>query len=106
MFIRIKLRSEAVVQAEADDVFLEGDIAVRGAAGRRAAGRLAEIDVEIFDLGRPSTQEGVFEADAGRPAKLGFGLSRAARDRHLDVAERCATSDVRQPAIEGIADAA
>ncbi len=37
---------------------------------RRAAGRLAEIDIEIFDLGRPGAHEGVFDAAAGGPTDL------------------------------------
>src|SRR5215212_6861304 len=54
---------EAVVQAGADDVLFEGHV-VRDRAASRAAVELAEVDVEIFDLGRPVAEEGVFETAA------------------------------------------
>src|ERR1700745_2663143 len=53
-------RSEFVVQGAADDLRREGHIK-RAADGARGAARsLAEIGVEIFELGRPAVDEGVF----------------------------------------------
>src|SRR5712672_3682049 len=58
---------ELVVQAGANDVFLEADIIHnRGHRGIEAA----EIDVEIFDLRAPVAQEGVFKTGADGPAEL------------------------------------
>ena len=38
----------------------------------------AKIGVEVFDLGGPVAEEGVFEAGAGRPADLGVAVRREA----------------------------
>ena len=62
---------KAVVHTEAGEVGFELDVDVAAATGR-AARRCAEIDIEIFELGRPIAQEGIFDADAGGPAKLAF----------------------------------
>jgi len=70
--------SELIVQAAAHDVAGEG-CGHRIAAGTGCvAGRLAEIDIEIFDLGRPVIDEGIFDASARGPAGLGlFEIARA-----------------------------
>src|SRR5436190_12350117 len=67
---------ESVVQAGAHNVLLEGHI-VRDRAAGAVAVELAEVGVEIFDLGGPVAEEGVFEAAADRPA--GHGVARAGR---------------------------
>ena len=78
--------------------------------GAAAGVEAAEIDVEIFDLGAPVAQEGVFEAAADGPAELVAGCR--GRDAAngvvvaLTSAVGAAAGDVRQPAIEGIADPA
>ncbi len=96
---------ELVVQAGAHHVFLEADV-VRQRRGEGGA-EAAEIDVEVFDLGGPVAEEGVFEAGAGGPADAGFaGAQRQRIDRRLDVAECGAAGDVRHEPIEGVADAA
>src|SRR5439155_492656 len=100
--------SELIVQAEAHDVRLEADI-VRDCAAADAAIELAEVDVEIFDLGGPVAQEGVFEAAAEGPAELrgaGRGGQPETGRGGLDVAERAAGREVRQEASKGVADAA
>ena len=56
---------ELVVQAGANDVFLEADV---GRQRRGAGVEAAEIDIEIFDLGGPIAEEGVFETGADGPA--------------------------------------
>src|SRR5664280_555244 len=98
-------RLEVVVYATPNDAGLERDVDGH-AACRQAAARLAEIDIEIFDLGGPGAHEGVFEAAAAGPTKPGIGFRRAADRRHLDVAKCRAAGDVGHPAIHGIADAA
>ena len=65
---------EAVINAEADDAGLERDVGADHAG--RAAGRLAEIDTEIFEFGRPWSGEGPFDAAAGGPADLGLQFSK------------------------------
>src|SRR5665811_1001312 len=96
---------EVVVYATPNDAGLERDVGGH-AACRHAAARLAEIDIKIFDLGRPGAHEGVFEAAAAGPTEPGIGFRRAADRRHLDVAKCRAAGDVGHPAIHGIADAA
>src|SRR5664279_5265386 len=99
------LRLEVVVYATPNDAGLERDVGGH-AACRHVAARLAEIDIEIFDLGRPGALEGVFEAAAGGPTDLGRRLRSAADRRHIDVAKGRAAGEEGQPAIHGIADAA
>src|SRR5438067_5326858 len=100
---------ELVVQAAANDVFLEADIVHQR---RRAGVEAAEVDPEIFDLGRPVAHEGVFNTKAVDPTHLAFGgggQGRGAQDRQsdgarrFDVAVSAAGGDVWQPAIEGVA---
>src|ERR1041385_6690460 len=106
--VREDRSGEPVVQAGANDVFLEADIVHdRGDRGIEAA----EIDVEIFKLGAPVAEEGVFDAGAGGPAELVVRRrSREASERHvdggLDLAVGAAAGDVRQPAVEGVAEPA
>src|SRR4029079_11885017 len=61
---------ELVVQAGANDVLLEADI-VHDRRGDSV--EAAEVDVEIFDLGGPVAQEGIFQAGAESPAELALG---------------------------------
>src|SRR5207247_1347199 len=97
---------ELVVQPRADDVRVELDVVRRHRSAGRAAIELAEIDVEIFELGRPVADEGVFDAKAGGPAGLRLAGAGEAWRRRLDVAERAARGDVGQEAVERVADAA
>src|ERR1041385_4520215 len=100
--------AELVVQAGPDDVFLEGDVVRWRACEAGRAIEAAEIDVEIFELGRPVAEEGIFDASAQGPA--GPGRAAARRRRivvvRLYVAEGHAAGDVRQEAINRIAHAA
>jgi hypothetical protein len=97
-------RSEAVVDAEADDIGVELDVGVDD-AGRGRTRCLAEIGVEIFQLGRPVAHEGVFDADAERVAHLGLGEG-AERVGALDVAHRQTAGEIRQPVVPaGITEA-
>src|SRR5438128_3474549 len=68
--VREDRAGELVVQAGANDVFLEADIVHKRC---RAGVEAAEVDPEIFDLGRPVAQEGVFNTKAVDPAHLAFG---------------------------------
>src|SRR3954463_4020413 len=92
-------RSEAVVDADADQIGLEADVVRRDTAAGHAAVELAEVGVEIFDLGRPVAAEGVFDADAGGPADLRLADRGAGGVDRLDVAVGGAGGDVRQPAV-------
>src|SRR6476619_7886757 len=97
---------ELVVQAGANDVFLEADIVHQ--SNRRGI-EAAEIDIEIFDLRAPVAQEGVFKTDADGPAELvARRRSRKAWGRHVDrrhdPAVGAAAGDVWQPAVEGVAN--
>src|SRR5690348_8079290 len=97
-------RSEVVVDAAAHEVAAEVDVG-RRAAGGGAAVRLAEIGIEVLDLGAPRADDGSFDAAAERPAYAGFGFA-AERGRGLHVAEGGAAGDVRHHATESVADAA
>ena len=66
----------------------------------------AEIDVEIFDLGRPVVDEGVFDTGAAGPAGLRLAEAADAGDAALDLAESGAGGEIGQEAVEGIADPA
>src|ERR1700685_2826500 len=101
----VEARLEAVVHAGLDDIRAELDVG-REAASRGAAGRGAEIDVVVFELGRPRAHEGVFDASAEHVAELAFGFRSAGRVGRLDVAVSRAARDVGQEAVPGVADAA
>src|SRR6185437_8168948 len=91
-------RSEAIVQAGANDVGVE--VGAR-TEHRRAA---AQIDVEIFGLDAPRAGDAVFEAAAEGPADFGIARPADAGDVGLDVAERGAAGHVRQEAAERVAE--
>jgi hypothetical protein len=73
-------RVEVIVQAGAEDVFLDlgRQYARPGPDDVEAVGGLAEIDIQIFGLGSPvrseqvQESEGRFDAGAGRPAGPGL----------------------------------
>src|SRR5262245_37055946 len=94
---------EAVVHTKSHDAGLEAHGRVN-AAGGRAARRIAEVGIKIFDLRRPGAQDSVFEANAGGPAgpRDRRGSSAGA---HLNIAEGAARGDVEQRAVEGVAHA-
>src|SRR5260221_1009246 len=96
---------ETVVQARTHDVHFQVDIG-RGAACRRFARRVADIGVEIFELRGPVVGDHAFDADADRPAGIGVARAGKAAEVRLDVAERDAAGDIRQPAIPRVTDAA
>ena len=59
---------EAVVDAAANDV--DGEVYVGcDAASRDAAGRVAEVCVEVLDLGRPVAGDNAFDTRADGPAR-------------------------------------
>src|SRR5581483_9989642 len=107
LYFGLCVRSKAIVDAGADDIGLERDVERRAATVTGAiAGGLAQIGVEIFDLGRPRTADGEFENRAQSPANPGRRTDGASSRRKLLIAERGAAGDVGQEAIEGVADAA
>ena len=61
---------EAIVHARAHDVVLQIDVG-RCAASRHAARVVAEVDVEVFDLGRPIPCDHTLDAGANGPAHVG-----------------------------------
>src|SRR3974390_1569617 len=99
-------RSEVIVQTGADDVGAVVD--VRRDARHADAGpaaRLAEIGVEVFDLGGERTGDCGFDPRAAGPA--GLPLGRAAEyGRGLQIADSETAGDVGQQAVERVADAA
>src|SRR5436309_11419480 len=86
-------RLEAIVDAATHDVRMEVYVGRQCAASARTV-RVAEIDIEIFDLGGPRTGDGRFDAAAHRPARIGVGRAAEARYRRLDVADGETTGDV------------
>src|SRR5215471_13262293 len=79
--------SEAVVDSAAHLVFVEVDIVRRGRTAAQSAIEVAEIDVEIFDLGAPRPADRILGADAGGPAELRRVRASEARVGHLDVVD-------------------
>src|SRR5947209_18764590 len=106
--VREDRSGELVVQAGANNVFLEADIVDQR---ERPGVEAAEIDVEIFELGAPVAQEGVFKTGAEGPAELVVRRrSQDAKGRRADgrrdFAVGAAAGDVRHPAVEGVAEPA
>src|SRR5262249_16739215 len=69
----------------------------------------SKIDVEVFGLDRPVSEERIFHAGAQRPAKPGRGVravESAGVGGRLDVAERGAAGDVGQEAVKRVAETA
>src|ERR1035437_8683373 len=96
---------EAVVDAGAHQIGGEAHVGGR-AAWHDAAASLAEIDIEIFDLGGPRSGDGRLKTAAAGPAGPGGGLAAERVRRRLDVAEGRAAGDVGHEAAEGIAEPA
>src|SRR5687768_15534438 len=96
---------EFVIQAAPDHVLAEIDVVDdrRGETGVK----VTEVDVEVFDLGRPAAEEGVFKTAAYRPAhaRVASRKDRPGIDARAHAAERGATCDVGQESIESIAGA-
>src|SRR5690242_3468347 len=78
-------RLEAVVDARAHDVLVEADIGAAGHAGR--AVRLAEIGVEVLELGAPRADDVRLDAGAERVTRARL-IGAAERRRRLDVTDR------------------
>src|SRR5262249_41099914 len=70
------------------------------------AGRVADIGIEIFELGGPVADDHALKADAHRPARIGVARTGEAGAVGLDVAEGHAAGDIGHPAIPGVADPA
>src|SRR3569833_3172904 len=94
---------EAVVQASAHDVLVEADVGTADDAGR--AVRLAEIGIEVLELGAPRAYDVGVDAAAERVARARLVIAAEHR-RTLDVADRQTAGDVRHHAIERVADTA
>src|SRR5262249_51527629 len=73
-------------------------------SGRAVHAAVAEIDVEIFDLGSPVIRKGPFNAGPGGPASLGVGGSGAIEVR-LHIGEGAAGCQEEQPGVRGITSA-
>src|SRR3954468_19640939 len=101
----MKTKSEAVIQTSAHHVAAEVHIGRQRARSRRATD-VAEIDIEIFDLGGPIGDDRGFDAAAGGPTDLGVACSGKAHLIGMDAADGEAAGDVRHPAIERVAEAA
>src|SRR5262249_50254034 len=101
------LRSELIVHAGAEEIRVKCDVVGdRHAVAIEPAIEAAEIDIKIFDLGRPVERERGFESGADRPAGIVAAGRCEARDRGLDIAECGAAGDVRHEQIRGITEAA
>src|SRR6185437_5437393 len=101
---------EFVVQAHAHDVILQPAGSDIRAGHHRRNRSVAEVDVEILKLGAPVIQERIFQAAADGPAAIGIGGTERS-DTGYDAAEVAvsigpAARDIRQPAIECVAEAA
>ena len=93
---------EVIVHANAHDIELRMEVLALGpaeGAGRSVAG---EIDIEIFDLGRPMRGEQPLDAAAGGPA--GAGVVKA-KGVHLPIGEARRAVD-QEGRREELADAA
>src|SRR5262249_41765612 len=102
--------AEPVVHADAEDIVVELDLARREhvyrdeTAGERPVA--AEVDIEKLALDRPAITDGIFGADADRPAGAPIGL-RERCDRRIAVEPRgridlgigAAAGDVPQPLV-------
>src|SRR5262245_12149965 len=95
--------SEPVVQAGAHEMRAEVDVAGRKAA---AAGDVAEIDIEVLELGGPVAGERAFDTRADGPSDVGLARAPDAGLRRLHFAERNAAGHVRHPAVKRPAEAA
>src|SRR5262249_18646958 len=73
--------------------------------GRAIHAAVAEIDIEIFDLGRPIIGERPLDTAAGSPAGLSVGRLNAVKGS-LYVGKRAAPREIEQDAIRGITGAA
>src|ERR1700754_3546560 len=97
---------EAVVQAGAHDVRGELDIVRSRGAASGAAAEVAEIDIEIFELGSPRTVDRIFEAGTQRPADLHLAGTRITGHVCADVAISETARDEGHEAVHRETDAA
>src|SRR5205807_4048565 len=100
------IRSKSEIDAAAHQIVVEAHVVSRRAAAVHVAVEAAEIDVEKFELGAPVAGERVLDAAAGGPADLRVGLTREARRRRVDVADRETAGHIGQEIAERVADAA
>src|ERR1700735_4581606 len=106
-FSRVLRSVDLVVHTGAQNVGVERYVVVHkpGAAVQTAV-ELAEIDIKIFDLGRPILGDCTLKPAAERPAGIGGTCRGKARCRGADIAERRTAGDKGHEAIGGIAEAA
>src|SRR5579862_1120346 len=91
--------SEVIIDAEAEDVRLQP--VVHAGDGE---GAVAEIHVEVFDLGRPVGGKADFHAEAAGPAEFGLGFVEPG-DLAVQIAVSQAEGAVDQDIVHGKAGA-
>src|ERR1700732_1545105 len=94
-----------VIHAGAKHALLPGDVFGRW---QTAAGAIeaAEIDAQIFRLGRPVAGQRDFDAAAERPAGIGGRAAGKARRGGTDIADGKTAGGIRHDPVERVAGAA
>src|SRR6266545_5546640 len=95
--------SEPNVGPAAKDVGGQRYVAARNETAIEPAVEVAEIDVEILGLQTDIADEAHFEPGAHSPASVADAAARQARPGGVDVTQREPASEIRQEAIEPIA---
>src|SRR5437763_16407341 len=102
----IAMASESDVEAAAEQVGVERDVAGRKETAIEPAVEVAEIDVEILGLHAHIADDARFETDTDGPARVAGIAAGQHRRSGSDVAGGDAAGDVGQEAVEGVAQAA
>src|SRR6266540_1735 len=97
------LRCAALIRRTIQMKSPEPDVAARDETAIEPAVEVAEIDVEILGLQTDIADEAHFEPGAHSPAGVADAAARQARPGGVDVAQREPAGEVRQEAIEPIA---
>src|SRR5262249_10794427 len=97
--------SEPDVGAGAKHIGVERDVDGRRQRAIEAAVEVGEIDIELVGLHADIADDAELEAGADRPARRGDAAAREAGQGGIDVADREAAGEIRQEAVEGVAEA-
>src|SRR5262249_55600012 len=98
--------SEAKIEPATHDLAGERGVVAGKRPAAKAAIDVAKVDVEVFGLCGPGSEQSDLESGADRPTEIGVILADVAWRVRADIADGHAAGRIGHEAVESVADAA